>query len=107
MWDIPKFGDIPLDFGKVPSSRLLGLVISGLLNLQKGVSLICLRFCRLCCLMGLKLIPFFFFSSCRMARGHEEPSTSQVGLKRGISREMSTVSSLVVAMSIEELRSFN
>ena len=41
-----------------------------------------------------------------MVRGHEEASTSQVGCKRGTPQEMSTVSSLVVAMSIEDLRSF-
>ena len=42
-----------------------------------------------------------------MVRGHEETSTSQTGRKRGTSRETPTVSSLVAAMSIEELRSFN
>ena len=41
-----------------------------------------------------------------MARGQEETSTSQAGRKRGIPRESPTASSLVVAMSIEELRSF-
>ena len=33
VWDIPRFEDIPLGYVKVPSSRLLGLVTSGLLNL--------------------------------------------------------------------------
>ena len=42
-----------------------------------------------------------------MARGHEETSISQAGRKRGTSRETLTVSSLVVVMSVEELRSFN
>ena len=42
-----------------------------------------------------------------MTRGHEETSTSQVGRKRGTSWETPTVSSLVVAMSIEDLRSFS
>ena len=42
-----------------------------------------------------------------MARGHEETSTSQVGRKRGTSREMPTISSLVATMSVEELRSFS
>ena len=42
-----------------------------------------------------------------MARGHEEISTSQVGRRRGTPREMPTVSSVVVAMSVEELRLYN
>ena len=42
-----------------------------------------------------------------MARGHEEASTSQVGHKRGTPRETPTVSSLVVVMSVEDLRSFS
>ena len=41
-----------------------------------------------------------------MARGHRETSTSQVGRKRGTPRETPTVSSLVVAMFVEDLRSF-
>ena len=41
-----------------------------------------------------------------MSRGHEEALTSQVGRKRGTPREMPTISSLVVAMSVEDLRSF-
>ena len=41
-----------------------------------------------------------------MARGHVEASTSQAGRKRGTTREMPTVRSLVVAMSVEDLRSF-
>ena len=49
----------------------------------------------------------FILFSCRMARGHEEVSTSQAGRKRGTSRETPTASSLVVAMSAEELRLFN
>ena len=42
-----------------------------------------------------------------MARGHEEAFISQVRRKRGIPRETPTISSLVAAMSVEELRSFN
>ena len=42
-----------------------------------------------------------------MARGHKEVSTSQVGRRRGTSRETNTVSSLVAAMSTEELRLYN
>ena len=41
-----------------------------------------------------------------MVRGHEEASTSQAGHKRGTPRETPMVSSLVVAMSVEDLRSF-
>ena len=41
-----------------------------------------------------------------MARGHEEASTSQAGRKRGTPRETPTVSSLVAAMFVEDLRSF-
>ena len=41
-----------------------------------------------------------------MVRGHEEASTNQARGKRGTSREMPTTSSLVAAMSVEDLRSF-
>ena len=41
-----------------------------------------------------------------MAIGQEETSTSQVGRKRGPSRESPTTSSLVASMSVEKLRSF-
>ena len=61
VWDIPRFGNIPLGFVKVPSSGLLGLVTSGLLNLQRKISFVFRGFCRLFCLMGRKLIPFFLF----------------------------------------------
>ena len=50
---------------------------------------------------------FFFFSACRMARGHEEVLTSQARHKRGAPREMPTASSLVVAMSAEELQLYS
>ena len=43
---------------------------------------------------------------CRMMRGQEEISISQVGRRKGSSRESPTASSLVSSMSIEELRSF-
>ena len=85
MWDVPRFGDIPLGSARVPSSGFLGIVSSWPSNLQIGVSHVFLGFCRLYCLMGLNLIPFFYFSACRMARGHEETSTSQTGHKRGTS----------------------
>ena len=42
-----------------------------------------------------------------MERGYEETSTSQAGRKRGTSLETSTISSLVVAMSVKELRPFS
>ena len=41
-----------------------------------------------------------------MERGQEETSTSQAGRKRGTPRESPIASSLVAAMSVEELRSF-
>ena len=41
-----------------------------------------------------------------MARGHEEVSISQAGHKRGTPPETPTVSSLVAAMSVEDLRPF-
>ena len=43
---------------------------------------------------------------CRMMRGQEETSTSQVGRRKGFSRESLTASSLMSSMSMEELRSF-
>ena len=42
-----------------------------------------------------------------MVRGHREVLTSQAGRKRGTPLETSTASSLVVAMSVEELRLYN
>ena len=42
-----------------------------------------------------------------MARGHEKASISQAGRKRGAPWEMPTASSLVAAMSVEDLRSFS
>ena len=57
--------------------------------------------------MGLKLILFFCLFSCRMARDHEETSTSQAKRKRGTSWETPIVNSLVAAMSVEKLRSFS
>ena len=43
--------------------------------------------------------------ACRMMRGQEETSTSQVGYRKGSSRESPTKSSLASSMSMEELRS--
>ena len=42
-----------------------------------------------------------------MARGKEETSTNQTGRKRGTPLKMSTASTLVATMFVEELRSFN
>ena len=47
---------------------------------------------------------FFFLFSCRMARGYEEVSNSQVGCQRGTPWETPTASSLVVVVSAKELR---
>ena len=41
-----------------------------------------------------------------MTRGHEEASTNQVERKRGTHRKMPIASSLIPAMSVEDLRSF-
>ena len=46
------------------------------------------------------------FSSCSMARGQEETSISQVGRRRGPSRDMPSASSLISSLSMEELRSY-
>ena len=45
-------------------------------------------------------------STCRMTRGQEETSTSQVGQRRGSNRESPIASILVASMSVEELRPF-
>ena len=39
MWGVPKLRDIPLGSAKVLGLRFLGFVTSGLLNLQRGISL--------------------------------------------------------------------
>ena len=52
--------------------------------------------------------PFFFcLFACRMAIGYEEVSSSQVRRQRGTPLEMLTTSSLVTAMSAEELRLYS
>ena len=103
-WEIPRFRILPLGYVKVPSSGFIGLVTSGLSNLQRGISFLFQGYCRLYCLMGLKLIPFFCLFACRIKKGQEETSTSQAKRKRGTPREKPTVSS---AMFVEELRSFS
>ena len=49
----------------------------------------------------------FFLFACRIARGHEEVSISQTRHRRGAPQETPTPSSLVTAMSVEELRLYN
>ena len=41
-----------------------------------------------------------------MARGQEETSTSQVGRRRGPSRESPSTSRVISSLSIEELRAY-
>ena len=53
----------------------LGFVVSGLLDLQRGISFVFW-------LIPLYLYIYIFFL-CRMVRGHEEASTSQAWRKRG------------------------
>ena len=53
----------------------------------------------------LRVDPCSLFA-CRMMRGQDETSTSQVGRRKGSSRESPTTSRLVSSMSMEELRSF-
>ena len=59
---------------------------------------------------GMVLIPLSFLllllSTCSMARGQEETSTSQAGSRRGPSRDTPFASSLISSLSMEELRSY-
>ena len=59
--------------------------------------------------MGLKLTPScpLFLFAYRIARGYEEVSNSQAGHQRGTPQETPIVSSLVAAMSTEELRLYS
>ena len=61
-------------------------------------------------LYGPQVDPFFFslflFAS-RMARGHEEVSTSQAGYRRGTPPKTPIASNLAAAMSVEELKLYN
>ena len=63
--------------------------------------------------MDLKLTPssifffFFFFFFCCLTRGYEEVSNSQAWHRRVTPRETPTASSLVAAMSTEELRLYS
>ena len=59
---------------------------------------------------GMVLIPLSFLlmllSVCSMTRGQEENSTSQVGCRRGPSRDTPSASNLISSLSMEELRSY-
>ena len=55
---------------------------------------------------ALRSSSWFFFFAYSMARGQEETFASQDRRKRRTPLESPTVSSLVAAMSVEELRSF-
>ena len=87
MWDVPRLKDIPLGSTKVPSSGFLGLVTSGLSNLERGISFVFRGFCRLRCLMGLKMIPF---SACLLIEWREvmkKPLTVRLGIRGGLPRK--------------------
>ena len=56
--------------------------------------------------LGSGLIFIFFLSTCRMARGQEETSTSQPGCKRGPTRGVSFIGSIISSLSLEELRAY-
>ena len=59
---------------------------------------------------GMELTPIFsillLLSTCSMARGQEETSTSQAGRKRGLGRDTPSTSSIISSLSMEELRSY-
>ena len=59
---------------------------------------------------GMELIPFslllLLLFAYNMTRGQEETFTSQVGRKRGPSRDAPSASSLISSLSMEELRSY-
>ena len=59
---------------------------------------------------SMELTPFssvlLLLSTCSMARGQEETSTSQVGRMRGPGRDTPFVSSIISSLSMRELRSY-
>ena len=59
---------------------------------------------------GKELIPLslllMLLSTCSLARGQQETSTSQGGHRRRPSRDTSSASSLISSLSMEELRSY-
>ena len=60
------------------------------------------------CDLGLIFIflPPLLLSACSMARGQEETSTSQAGLRRGPNRESPSASSIISSLSMDEVRSY-
>ena len=58
---------------------------------------------------GMELTPFSYvlllLSTCSMARGQEETSTSQTGRGRGPGRDTPSASSIISSLFMEELRS--
>ena len=59
---------------------------------------------------NMELMPLSYvlllLSACSMARGQEETSTSQVRRRRGLGRDMPSISSIISSLSMEELRSY-
>ena len=59
---------------------------------------------------SMELTPFssvlLLLSACSMERGQEETYTSQVGRRRGPSRDTPSTSSIISSLSMEELRSY-
>ena len=59
---------------------------------------------------GMNLIPLssalLLLSTCSMARGQEETSTSQVGHRRGPSRDTPSANRIISSLSMEKLRSY-
>ena len=92
-------GDVLLGSAKVFGSRFLGFV-TGDVKIFKGDFFYLSRVL----LNGSQADPFFFLFACRMAKGYEEVSNSQVGRWRGAPWETPTTSNLAAAMSVEELR---
>ena len=45
-------------------------------------------------------------STCNMARGQEETSSSQAGHRRGLGQDTTSASSIISFLSMEELRSY-
>ena len=60
------------------------------------------------CDLGLIFIflPPLLLSTCSMARGQEETSTSQAGCRWGPSRESPSTSSIISSLSMDEVRSY-
>ena len=89
--------ELYVEFWDVLDPRCIPIGFVKLVNLGFGLAIVLLR--------DPRVDPLSLFA-CRMTRGQEETSTSQVRLRRGSNWELPTVSSLVASMSMEELRSF-